>query len=205
MYGSCTANWRVYIGDGGLVHDVSLNQTNAGNNNNKFYRIQLLEIVDQGGVGPLFYVWTRFGRVGETGQVKPLGPFSSFEKALREFEKKFKDKTGHSWANRHNDPKTGKYTYIERNYEPESDREEEQTKTDGTAVEEIKTEPSKLLGPVQDLMRLIFNQKYFDQVMAHLDYDAKKMPLGRLSKRTLAQGYQALKVRIVEKIDRIQF
>lgn len=34
-------NHRVYIDDEGLIYDASLNQTNAGHNNNKFYRIQV--------------------------------------------------------------------------------------------------------------------------------------------------------------------
>ncbi len=32
---------RVYIDDAGVIYDASLNQTNASNNNNKFYRIQV--------------------------------------------------------------------------------------------------------------------------------------------------------------------
>jgi poly [ADP-ribose] polymerase len=32
---------KVYIDDSGVIHDVSLNQTNASNNNNKFYRLQV--------------------------------------------------------------------------------------------------------------------------------------------------------------------
>ena len=38
----CTLTmYRVYIDDSGLIYDAALNQTNAGNNNNKFYRIQV--------------------------------------------------------------------------------------------------------------------------------------------------------------------
>ena len=35
------ASYRVYIADDGLIYDAALNQTNAGHNNNKFYRIQV--------------------------------------------------------------------------------------------------------------------------------------------------------------------
>lgn len=34
-------HYEVYIDDDGLIWDASLNQTNAGNNNNKFYKIQV--------------------------------------------------------------------------------------------------------------------------------------------------------------------
>lgn len=33
--------YEVYISDDGIIYDASLNQTNASNNNNKFYRIQV--------------------------------------------------------------------------------------------------------------------------------------------------------------------
>lgn len=36
-----TATARVYIDDSGIIYDAALNQTNVGNNNNKFYRIQV--------------------------------------------------------------------------------------------------------------------------------------------------------------------
>lgn len=47
--------------------------------------------------------------------------------------------------------------------------------------------------PVQELMQLIFNQQYFAATMADLNYDAAKLPLGKLSKSTITRGYQALK------------
>jgi poly [ADP-ribose] polymerase len=43
-----------------------LNQTDITNNNNKFYVIQLLESDNGNG----WYVWTRWGRVGASGQNK---------------------------------------------------------------------------------------------------------------------------------------
>lgn len=35
------ATAQVYIDDSGIIYDAALNQTNVGNNNNKFYRIQV--------------------------------------------------------------------------------------------------------------------------------------------------------------------
>ena len=35
------SQYRIYIDGGGVIHDASLNQTNASNNNNKFYRLQV--------------------------------------------------------------------------------------------------------------------------------------------------------------------
>ncbi|KAI1386905.1 PARP-domain-containing protein [Hypoxylon trugodes] len=184
------ANSEVYIDEDGVIYDASLNQSNASANNNKFYRVQILRSVPG-----TFRVWTRWGRVGERGQSKLIGN-GTLENALREFDSKFKGKSGLSWADRTEPPKPGKYAFIERNYESDSDSEDDDAKDtkDGIVKEEPKEEPkSKLSKPVQELMKLVFNQEYFAATMADLNYDAHKLPLGKLSKTTITRGFQALK------------
>lgn len=188
----------VYQDDEGTCYDVTLNQTNAGQNNNKFYRIQLL--VDANGQD--HRTWTRWGRVGEVGQSAMLGS-GSLSEALLHFGKKFKDKTGHKWDDRHEPAKKGKYTYIERNYQESDDdgrddlpgpgsRRSSKQSVDDDEVE-VSGGKSKLPEAVQNLVSFIFNTELFNQTMASMDYDAHKMPLGKLSKRTLTQGYEILK------------
>ncbi|MCJ1320458.1 Poly [ADP-ribose] polymerase 1 [Xylographa vitiligo] len=88
-------------------------------NANKFYRIQLLASASDS-----YHTWTRWGRVGERGQSALLGDGSHHE-TFAQFEKKFKDKSGHKWSNRQNPPKKGKYTLIERSYESDSEDDDE--------------------------------------------------------------------------------
>ncbi|GMG01096.1 unnamed protein product [Aspergillus oryzae var. brunneus] len=179
----------VYIDPAGLIWDATLNQTVSANNANKFYRIQLL--VDRSGTN--FKTWTRWGRVGETGQHGLLGS-GALSEAQLQFQKKFKDKSGLSWDDRLDPPKKGKYTFIERNYEEDSDEEDGDDK--GTAKKNDEEKPevkSELPEQVQDLMSFIFNPSHFMNTMASMDYDAKKLPLGKLSKRTLRQGFLKLK------------
>ena len=86
---------------------ITLNQTNIGGNNNKYYIIQVLKGKDK------FWAWNRWGRVGEPGQNK-LEAFPTFEGAKASFLNKFKDKTGNQWADRASfKPKTDKYTIVE--------------------------------------------------------------------------------------------
>ncbi|KAI1764021.1 PARP-domain-containing protein [Hypoxylon sp. FL1150] len=179
--------YEVYIDEDGVIYDASLNQTNATANNNKFYRIQLLRSVDSD-----FLTWTRWGRVGESGQSKTLGD-GTLGSALYHFNDKFKSKTGYSWSDRTGPPKRGKYAFIERSYEPDSDDDDGQDKN-AVIKDEPREEPeSKLSKPIQELMQLIFNQQYFAATMADLNYDAAKLPLGKLSKSTITRGYEALK------------
>jgi len=101
---------RMVGGGGWTVHEdfaVKLMQTNVGENNNKFYFIQLLVQNGQ------YAVFTRWGRLGEDGQNK-LDRQPSLDKAIVGFEKKFKDKTANNWSNRASFvKKAGKYQFVE--------------------------------------------------------------------------------------------
>jgi poly [ADP-ribose] polymerase len=155
---------RVYIDSDGVIYDAALNQTNVGGNNNKFYRIQILESYSDG----TFTCWTRWGRVGERGQNKAIPCGNSFDLALREYSKKFKDKSGLTWDDRNKPGKANKYVFVERSYEPDTSSEDEDALLDDASdsgleqsiasSEEVKSE---LELPVQDLMSLIFNQQFF--------------------------------------------
>ena len=182
-----------------MIYDATLNQTNAGGNNNKFYRVQVLV----SGTGD-YQTWTRWGRVGELGKGSMLGD-GSLEAAMATFEKKFKEKAGVSWSNRFDVPtgsrQKGYYTFIERKYEEDSDDDAEDlpiaskggtSKNSGTASP-VKRAESALPFSVQRLMELIFNQQFFADTMRELDYDADKLPLGKLSKRTVEKGFEILK------------
>ncbi|GIJ85653.1 hypothetical protein Asppvi_004514 [Aspergillus pseudoviridinutans] len=184
----CTMPGTVFIEDSGLIWDATLNQTNSANNNNKFYRIQLL--VDTSGT--TYKTWTRWGRVGEFGSYALLGD-GQLQRAKAEFEKKFKDKTGLKWEDRLSTPKSNKYTFIERNYEESDDEDDNADKTDVDKTEDKKAVESTLPQAVQKLLSFIFNQQHFLSTMASMSYDAQKLPLGKLSKRTLTTGFQILK------------
>ncbi|KAK3684559.1 hypothetical protein LTR37_020162 [Vermiconidia calcicola] len=184
----CPQSNRVYVNpDSGEIYDASLNQTNASGNNNKFYRIQLLQNASG------FRTWTRWGRVGERGQSALLGD-GSLDDALSHFGKKFKDKSGLEWDDRGEKPKPNKYVFVERSYEPDDEDDAPSTEA-GASRERSNYSPPKctLDPPVKSLMELIFNQQYFEATMAALNYDSTKLPLGKLSKATITRGYQALK------------
>ncbi|KAL8281269.1 hypothetical protein RQP46_006303 [Phenoliferia psychrophenolica] len=191
-YASSTS---VYAGADGVYYDATLNQTQVGVNANKFYLIQVLKTDS----GSNFYCFNRWGRVGENGQNKVFGPYSNAAQAISDFEKKFKDKTKLTWSNRHGPVTSDKYTYLERSFD--DDDEGEPTEEDEVAPQKNKKARtddapalvSKLEPQVQSLMQMIFNVSTISQTMTSLEYDAQKLPLGKLSKATMDQGYTALK------------
>ena len=138
-----------------------------------------------------YRTWTRWGRVGEPGQSSWLGE-GALEESKKHFEKKFKDKTGLKWEDRLAAPKKNKYTFIEKNYEDDSPVGKKKVDKD-TAKDAGQRPESTLTLPVQQLMTLIFNTENFANAMAAMNYDANKMPLGKLSKSTLKRGFEMLK------------
>ncbi|KKY22678.1 putative polyribose polymerase [Phaeomoniella chlamydospora] len=186
----------IYVDEVGTVYDATLNQTNASANNNKFYVIQLL-VHDS---TQTYRAYTRWGRVGEIGQAKVLGD-GSLESAKHEFEKKFRDKSGLRWDQRQDPPKPKKYTFLQKMYEEESNTEDDidgipgasKRRESATSLNRSEPTESKLPSPVQRLMNLIFNKDYFASAMSAMNYDTNKLPLGKLSKKTLKDGYTVLK------------
>ncbi|CAM6098986.1 unnamed protein product [Calypogeia fissa] len=172
------------------IYDAMLNQTNVGGNNNKYYVIQALE----NDSGNSYQLFTRWGRVGAKGQSKLLGCVSKYEVKLQ-FESTFQQKTSNHWAHRHTFTSyPGKYTWLEMDYDAEEDKAEKPV--DGAKPETKaprKRLPSKLDPQVQRLISTICNMSMMKQEMAEIGYDARKMPLGKLSKSTILKGYEVLK------------
>ncbi|KAK3636189.1 hypothetical protein LTR56_014352 [Elasticomyces elasticus] len=184
---SAAAGSRVYIDEDGTIFDASLNQSQVAKNNNKFYRLQLLE------GGKHDHVHTRWGRVGEFGQVKTID-FEDFDDAMKEFKKKFKDKSGLAWEDRATDPKKGKYTFIEKNYDDDDDEDAKGDVKKEEEDEESKPQiESKLPKQTQRLMELIFNENHFNSVLENIGYNNEKLPLGKLGKSTIQKGFEHLK------------
>ncbi|KAB8349786.1 hypothetical protein FH972_023800 [Carpinus fangiana] len=183
----------VYIDPEGIIFDVSLNQSNVSNNNNKFYNLQLI-----GGSkkSKQFWTWTRWGRVGDFGQTKLLGP-DPLETAMKDFEKKFKDKTGHKWEDRDAEPKKGKYTFIQKSYEDDDDDNGDaaavKKEEDDDGEDKKPDVASKLPIATQRLIELIFNENHFNSVLENIGYNNDKLPLGKLGKSTIKKGFEHLK------------
>uniref|UniRef100_A0A8C8VRV7 Poly [ADP-ribose] polymerase n=1 Tax=Peromyscus maniculatus bairdii TaxID=230844 RepID=A0A8C8VRV7_PERMB len=169
-------------------YDCTLNQTNIGNNNNKFYIIQLLE--EEG----RFSCWNRWGRVGEIGQTK-MTHFTCLEDAKKDFEKKFREKTKNKWEERNNFvAHPSKYTLIE--VQGEAEDQEAVVKAfslqvDGGPVRTV-VKPCSLDPATQKLITNIFSKEMFKNSMTSMNLDVKKMPLGKLSKQQIAKGFEAL-------------
>lgn len=117
-------------------------------------------------------LFTRWGRVGETGQTQSKGPFPA-DKAVAEFMKQFKAKAAWDFSKRTTQTsKPNKYTWIERHYEEEGASTSSPKKAKQEDVEAIDMEEpaeeiipdSKFPVEVQKLVEFIFNPAYVLQI-----------------------------------------
>ncbi|KAJ8557738.1 hypothetical protein K7X08_004504 [Anisodus acutangulus] len=173
---------------GNEIYDATLNQTNVGNNNNKFYIIQVLEN-DNGGN---FLVYLRWGRVGAKGGTKINGPYMSPDDAISEFESKFYEKTNNYWSNRKDfvcQPK--QYSWLEMDYDDNG----KESSVQGQSKPVPKSQPreTKLEASIAKFVSLICDTNMMRQQMMEIGYNANKLPLGNLSKTTILKGYDVLK------------
>ena len=179
---------HVLVETNGAIWDTMLNQTNVGNNNNKYYLLQLLE--DNSSKN--YHVWFRWGRVGYKGQNNLQSFGLDLDKAKEVFTKKFSDKTCNEWSERKNFEKhAGKYDLVAIDYgNSPSKVKQEETSNNNTVKKE--TIPSKLDKKVYDLMETICSITAMENTVKELEYDLSKAPLGKLTTAQIKAGYAAV-------------
>lgn len=145
-------------------YSCTLNQTNIKKNNNKFYIMQVLN-----GNGK-YYLYTRYGRVGETG-IKKMSEMTKSE-AIKKFTITFKSKTNNCWDNRKNFKEyEGKYYLLDLDYT--------------LKPTEIKPTKCSLDDDVAYLIHIISDVNIFNNVLVQFEIDTKKMPLGKISEKQI--------------------
>jgi predicted DNA-binding WGR domain protein len=176
------------IYDNGGLYTCTLNQTDIKTNKNKFYIMQVLQ------TGKSFSHYIRYGRIGEVG-VMTYNDYGSAKEAVGAFEKQFKAKTGNSWASRGTfKHKTGKYFMSDISYEEEAEDIDEEV------MKEAKVPDSKLDSRIQDLLKILSDQKMMQNALIKLEIDPKKMPLGKIDKKQLDKG-QAILKQLLDLVD----
>lgn len=78
------------------------------------------------------------------------------------------------------------------NYDDDDDDEEKNAQAEAPNLKSASAPASVHPAAVQDLIKLIFDLEMMNTEMKELGYDAKKMPLGKISKSTITKGYKVL-------------
>eukprot|EP00760_Papus_ankaliazontas_P030366 PhM_4_TR4793/c0_g1_i1/m.47729/K10798/PARP; poly [ADP-ribose] polymerase len=169
-----------------VVYSQTMSRTDVTTNKNSYYILQLLE--DDKGTKKKYHVFRKWGRLGhdDIGGTK-LTDYPNISGAMKEFEKMYLDKTGNAWANRDNFKKFyDKFQPLDIDYGKES----------GGGVEDTSRKEATYNGtlpaPTQSLIKLLFDMKAMTSALQEMKIDTQKMPLGKLSSKTIQEGFQCI-------------
>ncbi|EGC30151.1 hypothetical protein DICPUDRAFT_41865 [Dictyostelium purpureum] len=170
---------------GDYAFNISMSYTDLVHNNNSFYILQLIK------VRSTYWVYCRWGRIGTSSGGTMEHDHSSFASASKEFEERFEDKSGVKWSERANYKKqNGKYYLVDLEDNVSTD-----DYYDGSSSEpqpSFDTKPSKLPVAVQELVKTLFDSDLMKKQLSALQFDEKKMPLGKISQNQVKMAYKAL-------------
>lgn len=166
--------------DNDVLYNSVLTYIDIKKNKNSFYKLQVLE----SDVGHKYWLFRAWGRIGTKIGSSETDRFNSMGRACAEFERYFREQTGHAFnvgARFTRIP--GKFYPIDVDY-----RDDEKVQK----IAEKSSIPSKLPERTQNLVKMLFDVNSMKQTMMDFKLDLEKMPLGRLSKKQLHDAYQVL-------------
>uniref|UniRef100_K3W582 Poly [ADP-ribose] polymerase n=1 Tax=Globisporangium ultimum (strain ATCC 200006 / CBS 805.95 / DAOM BR144) TaxID=431595 RepID=K3W582_GLOUD len=186
----CSPYTSIYEDENGLLWNAMLNFTDISYGsfgNNKFYSVQLIQ---DSFFGQTFKVFRKWGRVGAASPQKSIEVFGGcLDQAKQSFQKRILEKSGNKWPlNGPFKKKKGKYVLVELADEELDAEMDVDSKSDANP----NAAPSELPEKVQDVLKLICDPSLIAKEVSEMNVDLKKLPLGRLSKAQISQGYTIL-------------
>ncbi|XP_020671975.1 poly [ADP-ribose] polymerase 1 [Dendrobium catenatum] len=169
------------LDDGKSIYNTTLNMSDLSTGINSYYILQVIE-EDK---GPDCYVFRKWGRVGndKIGGSK-LEEMSKSE-CIMTFKRLFLEKTGNpweAWEQGSFEKQPGRFCPLDIDYgvKPVSKKKDPNNRK------------SNLASQVQSLMKMLFNVETYRAAMLEFQIDMTEMPLGKLSKKSIHKGFEAL-------------
>ncbi|CAM8923131.1 unnamed protein product [Rhodiola kirilowii] len=164
--------------DGKSIYNTTLNKSDLSTGENSYYFLQIIE-EDKGSECHVFRKWGRVGNEKIGGD--KLEAMSKSD-AIIEFKRLFLLNTGNEWEawERKQDfmKKPGKFFPVDIDYGVNEPKQDDST--------------SQLPAPLFELMSMLFNVELYRAAMREFEINMSEMPLGKLSKSNIQQGFEAL-------------
>ncbi|XP_020591217.1 poly [ADP-ribose] polymerase 1 [Phalaenopsis equestris] len=169
------------LDDGKSIYNTTLNMSDLSTGINSYYILQVI----QEDRGSNCYVFRKWGRVGndKIGGSK-LSDLSKSQ-CILEFKRLFLEKTGSSWEAWEQgrfEKQPGKFCPLDIDYGVKP----------ALKNKEPKSTKSNLDPQLQGLMKMLFNVETYRAAMLEFQIDMTEMPLGKLSKKNIQKGFEAL-------------
>ncbi|XP_041008010.1 poly [ADP-ribose] polymerase 1 isoform X1 [Juglans microcarpa x Juglans regia] len=168
--------------DGKIIYNTTLSMSDLSTGVNSYYILQII----QDDKGSDCYVFRKWGRVGneKIGGIK-LDEMSKSD-AINEFKRLFLEKTGNpweAWEQKQNFQKQpGRFFPLDIDYGV----------TKQVSKNRKNDAASNLAPELIELMKMLFNVETYRAAMMEFEINMAEMPLGKLSKRNVQKGFEAL-------------
>lgn len=94
-------------------YDVRLTKTDVTYGTHGLYNFYRMQIIKHKSKSNLYFLFTRWGRIGDAEGQYQLTPYSTLDECRKEFTKVFREKTGNAWKDTNEfETKPKKYTLI---------------------------------------------------------------------------------------------
>ncbi|KAL4883169.1 poly polymerase catalytic domain-containing protein [Aspergillus karnatakaensis] len=184
--------YSVYLNMFGLPWDAKLIRAEANTTHNKVYHIQLLVHRSR---RDDFVTWFTYGNIG--GSLYQYG-YTPCRRSIAKqfFEALFVNKVGYSWFQRFTHaPIPGRYAFMHPEYVLRNPAHDPWDARNAQHIRyNIPPPVVEIPAAVQKTLSLILNKDQIVPPATAVSYDARKLPLGNLSKQTLRKGYEILKL-----------
>ena len=165
---------------------ATLSYNNILKNNNKFFKMQLLES------DTMFFIYYRYGRIGTTGEID-INPYKNIDDAIEIFENTFYEKCKIKWDKRNISNDIEDINNIDNNiysYTETKNNTNENNDIDKLTIEENKKINEILNDEIVYFIKYIYNKKNYEK-LKDLGFDVK-IPLGSLSENQINKAFKIL-------------
>ncbi|CAF3484731.1 unnamed protein product [Rotaria sordida] len=183
-------------------YDVRLTKTDVNYGTYGLYNFYRMQIIKHKSKNNLYFLFTRWGRIGNDEGQHQLTPYSTFDECRKEFLKVFREKTGNSWKDTDQfQTKPKKYSLVRLN-------EREMKKYSNVPIDfdrllaEHEHPSSQLQSSIyKNFIRTLINRQAFRNNIHKTQLDIEWMPVSQLKRETLEKARDLL-IKIKETIEK---
>ncbi|KAJ4805650.1 Poly [ADP-ribose] polymerase [Rhynchospora pubera] len=167
---------------GKSIYNTTLSMSDLSTGINSYYILQII----QEDKGSDCYVFRKWGRVGneKIGGIK-LEEMSK-DDAIQEFKRLFLEKTGNRWEaweqKKNFEKQPGRFFPLDIDYGVKQ----------APKKRDLSRSKSSLAPQLFELMKMLFNVETYKAAMMEFEINMAEMPLGKLSKKNIQKGFEAL-------------
>ncbi|CAF3181779.1 unnamed protein product [Rotaria socialis] len=183
-------------------YDVRLTKTDVSYGTHGLYNFYRMQIIKHKSKNNLYFLFTRWGRMGNDEGQHQLTPFSTFDECRKEFVKVFREKTGNLWKDTDQfEAKPKKYSLVRMN-------EHDMKKYSNVPIDfnRLQTEQARASSQLQssaykNLMQTLINRQAIRNKIHKTKLDIEWMPVSQLKRETLEKARDLL-MKIKETIQK---